>query len=441
LKGVREEPTSAGVGPPGALPDDIERRNGVRLPGNDDTRFCEGSGAWRSVGRARGRPRHPKIRRLERMAPLERHHIDRFIGRNRFPLIEPSAATFVYRGEADAVYLRRWMHGETDGLPLERLDGSDLWHVRVPVTRGARLEYKFDVVRDGVSAWINDPLNPEVATDPFGANSVCRTFGYVTPAWSQRDPSAPAGSLDELRVLSSAFGEQRLVRTYLPPGFAEDRNYPLLIVHDGDDFISHGGLATVLDNLIHRGDIPPVVAALTRAHDRIAEYTGGSRHEDFLAQDLLPMLRARLPLREDPAGVVLVGASLGAVASLSTAWHHAGVVGGLVLLSGSFIFDRSLLQGRDPLFARIADLVDRLREEPRDLPAQVFVSCGIYEGLIGQNQALAGFLRRQGREVRFEEPRDAHHWQNWRDQMRAGLTWTLPGPRPVGYEQSSSEEV
>ncbi len=335
------------------------------MSSTDDTRFCEGSGAWPSVGRAGSRPRNPKIRRLERMAPLERHHIDRFIGRNRFPLIEPSAATFVYRGEADAVYLRRWMHGATDGLPLERLDGSDLWHVRVPVTKGARLEYKFDVVRDGASTWINDPLNPEVATDPFGANSVCRTFGYVTPAWSQRDPSTPAGSLDELRVLSSAFGEERLVRAYLPPGFADDRDYPLLIVHDGDDFVSHGGLAIVLDNLIHRGDIPPVIAALTQAQDRIAEYTGGSRHEDFLAQDLLPMLRARLPLREDPAGVVLLGASLGAVASLSTAWHHAGLVGGPGPALGSFIFDRSLLNGRDPLFARIADFVERLREDPR----------------------------------------------------------------------------
>ena len=59
------------------------------------------------------------------MAPLQRHHVDGFIGGHRFPLIEPAAATFVYRGEADTVYLRRWMCGETDGLPLERLDGTD----------------------------------------------------------------------------------------------------------------------------------------------------------------------------------------------------------------------------------------------------------------------------------------------------------------------------
>ena len=411
----------------------------MRLP-SDDGSLRDRSGRARTGGGGRSQPRHPKIRQLEQMSRVERHHVEGFIADNRFPLIEPAAATFVYRGEADAVYLRRWMHGETDGLPLERLDRTDLWHVRVRVPKGARLEYKFDIVRDGTGVWFNDPLNPEVATDPFGANSVCRAFGYVTPAWTQRDPSAPAGKIDTLSVQSAAFGEERLVRTYLPAGFAEDRRYSLLIVHDGDDFVVHAGLATILDNLIHRGDIPPVIAALTQAHDRIAEYTGGSRHEDFVAQDLLPTLRALLPLREDPSGVVLVGTSLGAVASLSTAWRHAGMVGGLILLSGSFIFDRCLLRERNSLFTRIADFVGCLREDPRDLPRRIFVSCGIYEGLIGQNRTLVALLRQRGRAVRFREPRDAHHWQNWRDQMRAGLMWALPGPRPVRYEQDGSGE-
>jgi enterochelin esterase-like enzyme len=180
---------------------------------------------------------------------------------------------------------------------------------------------------------------------------------------------------------------------------------------------------------------------LSQAQDRIAEYTGGARHEDFVALDLLPAVRARLPVREDPEGVVLVGASLGAVASLSTAWHHAGTVGALVLLSGSFIFDRRLLHARDPLFARIADFVDRLQTEPRDLPPRAFVSCGVYEGLVGQNQALAGFLREAGSEVRFSEPRDAHHWQNWRDQMQPALTWTLRGSPAMGYQGEDREEA
>lgn len=349
--------------------------------------------------------------------------------------------TFVFRGEADAVHLRRWIDGTGDGLPLERMAGSDLWHLRLPVPAGARFEYKLDVVRGGSGEWINDPLNPLLATDPFGANSVCHTFGYETPVWSLPDPAAPAGRIVELRLPGPAFGEERRLRAYVPAGFAEDRCYPLLIVHDGEDFIAHAGLATVLDNLIHRGDLPPVVAALTQARDRTAEYAGNSRHADFLLEELLPFLRAHFPLRGDRAGLVLVGASLGAVASLAAAWHHPGTFGGLVLLSGSFILDRELLRDRDPLFGRIADFVDALREDRRDLAERVFVSCGRYEGLTGQNRALARFLEQEGADVLLSEPHDAHHWQNWRDQMLAGLTWTLPNFPGVGYERESRRDA
>jgi hypothetical protein len=53
----------------------------------------------------------------------------------------------------------------------------------------------------------------------------------------------------------------------------------------------------------------------------------------------------------------------------------------------------------------------------------------VYEGLISQNRILAGFLAEQGSDVRLLETRDAHHWQNWRDQLPASLNWTLPPGR------------
>jgi enterochelin esterase family protein len=377
---------------------------------------------------------HPELARLARMHAPEPHHLDAFLARNRFPLVERGAVTFVYRGAADAVHLRLFVHGAREPRPLARLHGQDLWHLRLPLPRRARLEYKLEVARDGGSAWINDPLNPHLATDPFGANSVCHTFGYATPGWSVADPEAAPGRLEELHVRSSAFGEERRLRVYLPAGLKEDVRYPLLILHDGDDFLAHAGLATVLDNLIHRGEIPPAVVALTQAGDRVAEYAGEPRHADFLTADLLPALRTRFPLREDPEGIVLAGASLGAVASLSASWHHPEVYGALVLLSGSFVLDRRLLQGRDPLFQKVADFVDRLRGDPLHPARRVFVSCGAHEGLVRQNRALARLLGRQGHEVRFAEPRDGHHWQNWRDQMPAGLSWSLSAPSPAAYD-------
>jgi len=125
---------------------------------------------------------------------------------------------------------------------------------------------------------------------------------------------------------------------------------------------------------------------------------------------------------------VLLGASLGAVASLSTAIRQPGVFGGLVLKSGSFILDEeSLAERPHPVFHRTARFVEALRRVG-DLPAmRAFVSTGELEGLADQNRALADFLRARGVDVLFRAAWDGHHWHNWRDQLRAGLMWVLRG--------------
>jgi enterochelin esterase-like enzyme len=122
----------------------------------------------------------------------------------------------------------------------------------------------------------------------------------------------------------------------------------------------------------------------------------------------------------------VMGASLGAVASLSTAFRYPGVFGGLVLQSGSFILDeRKLEQRPHPVFHRIARLVRALRRAPQVPGARAFVSTGELEGLAEENHALANFLRERGINVLFKSAWDGHHWHNWRDQLRDGLMWVL----------------
>ena len=393
----------------------------------DEPRHLDGTDEQES--RPRNRMVHPNLRALFRDGAPNERRVQRFLSRNRFPLIERDALTFVFIGEADAVYLHHFMRGIPSGLSFERATGTSLWHLRLPVPAGSRFEYKFDVVRGGEGSWINDPLNPCHATDPFGANSVGQSYGYAAPVWTRPNPDAPAGRIEAILIESRGFAETRGIGVYLPPGLDEGRRYPVVILHDGKDFVDHAGLTTALDNLIHQGDVPPFLAVLTQPGERNGEYTGDLRHADFLTEEVLPFVRERFPIRPGPENCVLMGSSLGAVASLSTAFRHPGVYGGLALMSGSFIFDRELLDNRDPLFERIADFLDVVRGDPARLPRRVFVGCGIYEGLIGQNRALARFLSEHGAEVRFLETRDGHHWQNWRDQLHTSLSWTLP-PEP-----------
>ena len=62
------------------------------------------------------------------------------------------------------------------------------------------------------------------------------------------------------------------------------------------------------------------------------------------------------------------------------------------------------------------------------------MTCGIYESLIYENRSLVPLLQRQNIELRFEEARDAHNWENWRDRLQSGLSWLFPGPDWMVYE-------
>ena len=378
-----------------------------------------------------GLGRHPALAALAE-GHGDAEAIDVFLTEPEFPLAEPGMLTFAWRGQADHVHLVRWIHAGADRRPFVQLAGSALWLLRLPVEDGGRFEYKLAVGRHGHEELIVDPLNPARAEDPFGENSVARTMGYVRPDWSL-PRGAPEGRIEEITVASRAFGQGRGVRIYLPAGHDPERAYPLVVIHDGDDFVAYADLPVILDNLIDAGEIPPVIAALVQTRDRLGEYSGGRQHPAFLVGDLLPALSARWRISEAPRERVLLGASLGAVASLVTAFRYPNVFGGLVLKSGSFILDeRKLARRPHPVFHRIARLMRALRRAPPLPGTRAFVSTGELEGLASENVALASFLRERGVDVLFKSVWDGHHWHNWRDQLRDGLRWVL---RPEGTPQ------
>jgi len=352
----------------------------------------------------------------------------------RSPIIDPGGVTFVYRGTADAVHLRCWIHGLPASQPFECVGGQDLWVLRVELPENSRIEYKFEVVRDGRAEWILDPLNPLQAADPFGANSVAQGHGYQRPEWTLPDSAARPGTLDGIALASAALGDDRHVAVYVPARFRRSRRYPLLVVHDGLDYLRYANLQAVLDNLIHRLEIPPLIVALTQSPDRLAEYAGHDAHSRFVAVELPERLQHSFPLHASPAARGLMGASFGAVASLHAAWRHPGRFGRLALQSGSFAFSDIGHHRRTPTFDPVARFVNEFRRRPGRPAERIYLSCGIYESLIYENRSLVPLLRHHGIEVRYEEVRDGHNWENWRDRLQSALTWLFPGPLWMVYE-------
>lgn len=354
------------------------------------------------------------------LSPMEHAstaEIDVLLADRQFPVVEPGRAIFLFRGDAQAVSLRPMIVGFPGPHSFARLNGNDLWWLDLPLPDGARLEYKFEVLREHHAEWVNDPLNPVTTTNPFGTNSVCRAYGYQVPDFARIHENTPTGGFEDVWV-ASAMGRERKLTVYRPAGFESKQEYPLLFIHDGGDYLTYGAMALVLDNLIHWGRIPPVLAAFSWPVERLVEYAAYRPHADFVVDEAIPRLTRDFVVGRK----IIMGASLGAVAALHAAWRHPGVFDGLLLQSGTFAQTPGwgAAQG---ILGPIAGLLHRL--EPSALPKRVFLSCGTYERMIAENRSMADRLQRAGLAVEYAESRDGHTWEAWRDRLQEGLAWVI----------------
>ena len=360
--------------------------------------------------------------------------LDAALSERPWPAARDGHALFVWRGQADAVRLHHWIYALDSAQPFERVEKTDLWLLESQLQHRARVEYKLEVVAGGQSRLVSDGWNPLTARDPFGANSVAVGPDYREPEWALTDPSVRSGEVVERKLKSDVFGDVRPLSIYLPPRYRETRRYPLLIAHDGFDYLRFSELKAVLDNLIERLEIPQMIVALTQSPNRLEEYGASDQHARFVAEELVPLLEHEFPLLDGPQNRGLLGASFGAVASLHTAWTYPGTFGRLFLQSGSFAFADIGDHGRGPLFDQVVRWVQQFREDPRQPADRIQLTCGVYESLITYNRAMLPVLQGTGATVRMSEDQDGHNWENWRDRLRAGLTWLFPGPLWMVYE-------
>ncbi|MGD7789079.1 alpha/beta hydrolase [Propionibacteriaceae bacterium Y1700] len=376
------------------------------------------------------------IGRLLARSDLGPEAIERFLARHEFPIVEGAHLTFVaLADDVEGVWLRHRIQGLPEDLAMHRVDGTPLWWVTVEIPGESRMEYQFETRRHGEWQRFNDPRNPRIARSPVGDSSVCWGAGYAPPDWAFDDPDARKGTLVEHHLPSRAQRRTNHVTVYLPARYRPTSRYPLLIVHDGGDFLEFAGMKTVLDNLIHRLDMAEVVVAFTRPGDRLVEYPNNAAHARWITTELIPFLNETYPLIDEPSARCLMGSSFGAIAAFSVAYRNREAFGSLLLQSGSFVFtDIAFDHGGGPAFDPVVKFVNRYRLRPRAVADRMFVSCGIYEPLIVQNRSMLEVWRETGMDVHYVESRDGHNWESWRDRLRDGLSWIFPGDQLFFYE-------
>ena len=76
------------------------------------------------------------VNQLQQQGTIDEATVDRFLAGREVPIVEGRHCTFLFRGEADEVYLAQRILGLPSRLPMRRVAETTLWYVvlRVPQT-------------------------------------------------------------------------------------------------------------------------------------------------------------------------------------------------------------------------------------------------------------------------------------------------------------------
>jgi enterochelin esterase-like enzyme len=176
-----------------------------------------------------------------------------------------------------------------------------------------------------------------------------------------------AGTLVDLGIVKSAYADPRRVQVWLPSGYRPDGpKYAVLYMHDGQNLFDKATagygmewqIDETLDELIKEKQVrPTIVVGIWNTTKRLQEYLpakafnglppeyqakinalyGGPPLADaylkFIVRELKPMIDKRFNTRTDRANTVIMGSSMGSLASLDAINQYPQVFGGAGMMS------------------------------------------------------------------------------------------------------------
>ena len=327
------------------------------------------------------------------------HAITEFLASHpSLPIVEDDKwVHFLYRGDADDVAIHGSMTAAGEEDALTRAPGTDLFYRSYEIAPGARWQYRLVVDFDKSML---DPKNPRVS--PFDATrSELFTSQWKEPAWAESYAGAAGGRLETVNYANDT------AIIYVPHGYDRtDDTYPLLVVTDGDDWLTECMVQDVLDHRYANGVEPSIVVFPTQRG------MGGSNTADYaraVARDLVPVVEGKLRVRKDRTARTILGKRGGAVAAAFIALKYPDTFGHCIAIS----YGRA-----DTVRSRA---IQKMAEGLSDTKPTFRVSWNRYEiwrpqsfHCREQSQALSEMLRKLGYDVYGAEKNDSSNYRSWR---------------------------
>jgi len=173
--------------------------------------------------------------------------------------------------------------------------------------------------------------------------------------------------LDVVPFTSKIFHNTRMLRVFLPGNYFSPHNrtrrYPALFLQDGQNVFDKATSSTgkeweadeTVDHLVSQFKIHPmfIIGIDNAGEQRTSEYLSypdshnpqfqsstppeleGTKYAEFLIKEVMPFLQKRYRIATGAENTGIGGSDYGAIVSLTTALHHPGIFGKLLLESPS----------------------------------------------------------------------------------------------------------
>jgi enterochelin esterase-like enzyme len=226
-------------------------------------------------------------------------------------------------------------------------------------------------------------------------------------------PGVPRGELHAYEWNASRVfpGTHRRYWVYVPAQYTDAEPASLMVFQDAEwylDLDRHARAPVVFDNLIHRGEMPVTVGVFVAPGEpgkRNIEYDAFSdAYGAFLLTEILPDVRSRHSITDDPDRWAVGGGSSGGVCAFTVAWMRPDRFRRVLSFVGAF----AQLEGGN----RYPDLI---REAPKK-PLRIFLQTVMRDAnwnsaqfnFLSNNLRVAAALAERGYDFRLVLGDGAH---------------------------------
>ena len=254
---------------------------------------------------------------------------------------------------------------------------------------------------------------------------------------SRVQPGVPQGTVNQYRWDNSVIypGSERDFWIYVPAQYDPGVPAALMVFQDGgmiflDEQRMH--TTTVLDNLIHRGDIPVIIAVFVNPGEhpgepvpsqiayqtRQLEYdTQSDRYARLLLEEILPTVKEKYNITDNPDQCAIAGVSSGAMAAWTVAWERSDCFQKVLSFVGSFA---DIHGGHNA--------ASKVRKEPKK-PIRIFLQGGsndhnlVFGDWELANKTMASALAFSNYDYRFVFGNGGHDWKHGNALLPDALRW------------------